>query len=78
MKRYNSVLMQDYLYSVQIEILANPVLAACTSSEQLEEHCDIYALGDIKNRHFASAAIEQDYVNAAMNLLDEWFKERTA
>jgi hypothetical protein len=78
MKSYGGINMNEYLESIKAEILANPTLAACTSTEELENHCDVYELGDIKNRHFASPAIEQDYVNAALNRIDEWLQERTA
>ena len=78
MKRYNSILMQGYLDSVKAEILSIPAMASCRNTEQLEKLCDIYALGNIKDGYFASPAIEQDYVNAGMNLLDEWFAERCA
>jgi hypothetical protein len=67
--------MQEYLDSIKAEILANPVLAACRNSEELENHCDIYNLGDIDNRNFPSEAIKQDYINSAFNLLDDWFDD---
>ena len=34
-----------YVESIKAEILANPVLAACNNSEELEKHCDIWKLG---------------------------------
>lgn len=64
-----------YVQSIKDEILANPVLAACRNAEQLENECDIWALGDIADGHYASEMIKQKCTNEAMNVIDDWLQE---
>lgn len=64
----------SYVESIKQEILSNPLLANCANSEELENHCDIWTLGDIESRHFSSEASKQHTTNRAMKIIDEWLQ----
>lgn len=78
MTTFDKAQVQSYVDSIKTEILANPVLAACTSFTQLHDHCDANMLGDIEGRHFDSIEDMINFANEGMHIVDAWLRERTS
>jgi hypothetical protein len=68
--------LQEYIDSIKSEILADPVLAACTSFSQLHDYCDANVLGDIEERNFDTTEDMISFANEGMDIIDAWLKER--
>jgi hypothetical protein len=68
--------MNTYIESMKKEILADPVLAACTSFSQLHNYCDANLLGDIESRTFVDTEQMIDFANKGMDAINAWLKGR--
>lgn len=62
--------------SIKEEIKIDPELMACTSFEELHEHCDANMLGDLPS--CLNTDKEFRLMNAAIGIVDQWLSTKDA